>query len=632
MGKPYQQELAQLVNTTREAFLIPIDRLKRAVEDSSAHGLVIVASGGSQSAAHYLAELHQEAVGHACRIVTPLVFQSSPAYAQRNVWLLSAGGRNPDILDAGRHAIVSNAHSVTALVAAEDTPLEQLLSAYGASRTISFTLSAGKDGFLASNSLWAYCLLLERAYRAVFGTQAPITQRDSEDVLTWARKAVDDLPEWTGDLVGIGDPYTMVGMADLEMRTTEAALANVWVTDLRNIGHGRHYWFATKKRATAALCLATGDYKALAEETARLIRDASPAWVINVPGAGSKARLGSIAFSMHLAQLLGTRIRRDPGQPGIPSFGEALYNLSIPTPRFATDLEQDEQVILAKLGRHAEKLGRGEYEYWKGHLNRFRAILASTQIPAVVFDFDGTLIESSRRYEPMDRTIVAELHRLLSAGVRIGIATGRGESCGAELRNQIPQELWGQVAIGYYNGALILPMGAIELPPIDIDPVILEVEHRIERDVLWPNRGRCRTYAKQCSVSLLDGRTLSEAWAQVSAALRDLVEEGHIRVWVSSHSIDVVSAGVTKQSVASFLASQANCLPEDLLCIGDRGRWPGNDSELLQMPLSLSADECSNTVDRCWNLAGIHRRQVSATCYQLSLFDAVGGMLRFRGG
>lgn len=631
MGKPYREELQQLGSTTQESYAFPIERLKRAVEDSAGYGLVIVASGGSQTPAQYLAQLHQETLGHPCQVVTPLVFQSSAAYARGCVWLLSAGGRNPDILQAGEHAIASGAQSITALIASEDTPLQRLLAGYGASRTVSFTLAAGGDGFLATNSLWASCLLMERAYQAVFDDRPAVSREEATQLLDWAQTTIQELPQWSGDLVGLGDPDTMLGLADLEMRATEAALANVWVSDLRNLGHGRHYWFADRGAKTTALCLATPAYLPLADRTVELIGEASPAHRIEVPFAGSHARLASIAASMYIAQRLGDRIDRDPGRPGVPAFGEQIYKLAVPIQRTRTATSFDEQIVMAKLGRHAPALSEAELTHWLGRLQAYRAKLQAADIAAVVFDFDGTLIESSRRYEPLEATIVDELRRLLAAEVHVGIATGRGGSCGDELRKQLPEKLWTHVSIGYYNGAVIQPLSAPEPSITEPDAVIQEARTRIERYVLRPGRGRCRVYAQQCSVSLLDGRSLSQAWCEVAAALQDLIDPGQLVVWQSSHSIDIVSAGVSKRNVISAIAAQANCLPEDVLCIGDRGRWPGNDFELLQMPLSLSSDQCSSAQDRCWNLAGMFRRQVAATCYQLKLFEASRGLLRFKG-
>ena len=132
-------------------------------------------------------------------------------------------------------------------------------------------------------------------------------------------------------------------------------------------------------------------------------------------------------------------------------------------------------------------------------------------------------------------------------------------------------------------------------------------------------------------MTLLDGSTLEQAWARARAALDELIRNHRIRVWMSSHSIDVVLHDISKQSVVSQIASAANCLPKNILALGDRGRWPGNDTELLDHPLSLSSDECSTTPDQCWNLAGPRRRQVAATCFHLSkLVTATYGLARFQ--
>lgn len=629
MGKPYQEELGRLPYTTGEAFSFDIAVLKHAVEDAAGHGLVIVASGGSLTGAHYLADCHQQAVGHPCRAVSALVFQSHPAYAQGHVWLLSAGGRNNDVMAAAEHAIASGARSITALIAVRESPLERRLLQYGSSRSYPFALTAGSDGFLATNTLWATCILIERAYQAAFPDRTAVTEQDVQATLPWAREAAASVPPLTSTLAGIADPLTLVGLSDLEMRTTEAALGNVWVTDLRNVAHGRHFWFASHQSETQALVLTTRAYRPLAEQTAALVRSASPAHLVEVPERASG--LASIAFSMHVAGELARPSGRDPGRPGVPAFGEALYHLQWPKTEQAAPAGVESFAIQAKLGRAEADLAAEERHEWLAQLSSFCAQLAEAEIPAVVFDFDGTLIESTRRYEPLEPQISAELIRLLEGGIQIGIATGRGDSCGSELRARLPRRLWGQVLVGYYNGACLLPLEQEQLPDMPQDPGIAEAIARLRRHFPAGGRARLRSHARQCSVTLLDGSSLTDAWRQISSLLLDLVETERLRVWMSSHSVDVVANGVTKQDVVRRVAAKANCLSEQVLCLGDRGRWPGNDFELLEMPLSLSCDECSPRTDRCWNLAGGGARQVAATCAQLRRFDVSHGRLSFRG-
>src|SRR5262249_27109794 len=80
------------------------------------------------------------------------------------------------------------------------------------------------------------------------------------------------------------------------------------------------------------------------------------------------------------------------------------------------------------------------------------------------FDYDGTLVGPIRRTETPDPEVAGELSRLLASGVLIGIATGRGVSVRTALRRVLPKKAWGNVAIGYYNGAVIASLADDSTP------------------------------------------------------------------------------------------------------------------------------------------------------------------------
>lgn len=58
----------------------------------------------------------------------------------------------------------------------------------------------------------------------------------------------------------------------------------------------------------------------------------------------------------------------------------------------------------------------------------------------------------------------------------------------------------------------------------------------------------------------------------------------------------------------------------DILSIGDKGQWPGNDFDLLANPFSLSVNEVSGDPTTCWNLAPAGHRGVQATLDYLGCF------------
>jgi hypothetical protein len=75
-----------------------------------------------------------------------------------------------------------------------------------------------------------------------------------------------------------------------------------------------------------------------------------------------------------------------------------------------------------------------------------------------------------------------------------------------------------------------------------------------------------------------------------------------VRLVRSSHSLDVLAPDVSKLALVDHMTKHGR-ISGTLLCIGDRGEYPGNDFALLSTPYSLSTDEVSPAPDSCWNLA-----------------------------
>ncbi|MFX5757134.1 hypothetical protein ABTE27_24590, partial [Acinetobacter baumannii] len=63
MARPYAQEIEKLTETLAWAGSASIDDLARAVRTAALGPLVAVGSGGSLSAAHFLAQVHQSLSG-----------------------------------------------------------------------------------------------------------------------------------------------------------------------------------------------------------------------------------------------------------------------------------------------------------------------------------------------------------------------------------------------------------------------------------------------------------------------------------------------------------------------------------------------------------------------------------------
>src|SRR5262249_4802245 len=95
-----------------------------------------------------------------------------------------------------------------------------------------------------------------------------------------------------------------------------------------------------------------------------------------------------------------------------------------------------------------------------------------------------------------------------------------------------------------------------------------------------------------------------------------------IKVVCSGHSIDILDQGVSKINLIYKIKELAANPNGELLCIGDRGRWPGNDCDLLAQPYSLSVDQGSYDPHSCWNLAPAGCSGTQATLFYLRSLQA----------
>ena len=520
-----------------------------------------MASGGSSAAAEYLANLHTHYTGYPSVSQTPLEFVRSEARLDySSVWLLSAGGGNVDIRRTVRHAVLQEPGQLTLLCAATNSAAAQQLRQVTAD-VIEYNLPTGKDGFLATNSLAAFLILLARSYSTFAGKSFP---KSLEDLLrnglkdTVSFSALDQLIEpilsrevW---LVPF-DPAMGPVATDLESRFSEAALGSIKLSDLRNFAHGRHHWIAKNESTSAVLAVSSGASRHLVRSTLKLIPPSVPRAELALVDDPLLGPVAGIFATMRIAELAGAHKGLDPGRPGVPRFGSQLYCLST-APGPASEKSQDLQAIRRKFHQPIHLVRVSPlYETWREHLANFLSDIYASPIHAIVFDYDGTLVDVADRFDPPRQEIREQLLRLLNAGVKIGIATGRGKSVRRDLRQVIPREMWADVTIGYHNGAEIGPLESDLLPGAEID--------------LVPAIARCKTEIEKTAkiaqlIELSWSRfQLSAQWRkpQLGWKLLDVLKPivqaagGHdVQIVSSGHSVDILSKTISKRNVVLQLA------------------------------------------------------------------------------
>lgn len=638
MAKPYAQEMERLAETFAWANAASVDGLRDCVRRSAASPLFAIGSGGSLTAAHALAGLHRLRTKQLAVVGSPLETVQPMDGGIAN-WLISAGGGNVDILRAAERIIRREPSHITVLCGRENSPLAEMCREHPFVDLLIYPPPAGKDGFLATNSLLGFVTLLARAYAEEFersedrpvvapSLSALVDSRSS--VVENLRRSTDALWARPTTLVLYG-PSTSVGAVDLESKFTEAAIGNVQLADYRNFAHGRHHWLAKRGDASGILAFISDEDKDLAERTLNLIPDEIPVARVCIEGFASAAIVGSLAAALRIAGWAGNARGIDPGKPGVPDFGRKLYNMPLPKrskPNVPLRISaRDEMAIIRKTGCSLVDLAeRGDLDRWRRALQDFKERLQTARFAAVVFDYDGTLVDTRHRFEPASDEVVSHLLRLLRDGIAVGIATGRGGSVRRDLRSRLPESLWSNVLVGYYNGA--------EIDHLDVDAVpgsadetcepLREIARALRRDAYLT--ANAEQTDRKYQITLTAKRRIPEErlWEAVNQVAIDAYGAG-VRVTRSTHSVDLLAPGVSKLSVVQKLRS--NGTGGEILSIGDRGRWPGNDFDLLGSPLSLSVDETNADPSTCWNLGDWGQRGVGITLDYLAAFITNEGLL-----
>ena len=644
MARPYAREMVLLAETFDWATAVEIEPLLQAVRVAGLSPLRIVGSGGSLTGAHAMAGLHQRHTGRLASVVTPLEAIDEPLGAATATWLLSAGGGNADVLAAAKAAILREPRQVGVLCGRESSALAALCRRHPFVDLLLYPPPAGKDGFLATNSLFGFTALLTRAYAIALGSDA-----DWQAVVDHVRPLLSDgaaipkawkaatTPLWTrSTTLVLHGPSTRIGAVDIESKFTEAALGHVQIADYRNFAHGRHHWLAKRSETSAVLAFVTGPDRILAERTLALIPTQVPQARITFDGGPGAVALASLLAALRLTEWVGRTRGIDPGRPGVPEFGRKLYGLRLGQPRSVAGSprlsRRQAAAITRKTGVVPEHLAvAGALDRWQEALAAFLRRLRDARFAGIVLDYDGTMLDARRRSEPAAPEMTSELARLVQAGARIGIATGRGKSVRRDLQERLPRTLWPLVLVGYYNGSEVAPLDDESVPDgtekvcATLEPLAAAL--RRQPEISACTRQEDRPF--QITLEIIRFMPLNR--------LRNLVHQvllttdvRNVAVTCSSHSVDIVAPRGSKLNVVRRI--QETTGKEPVLTIGDRGRWPGNDHELLCEPFALGVDEISVDPTTCWHLGEPGQRGPAVTLEYLSVLEVQNGRLKFATG
>lgn len=639
MGKPYADEVAFIPNAFKWAIDQDIKPLEATIGRLSAHGLISVGSGGSFTAAAFQSFLHET--------ITSRVSYASPPYqlltkqnAIRNtgISVLSAEGKNKDVLGCFQYILACEPQELMTLTLRSDSPLNRIALDSNFASSISYPMIWDKDGYLATNSLIATCVLLYRAYQANFphlllGCPSDVedlihdcVEIDPSDKSTFLQALCKDKDRTRSFLVVTGQSGHIAGI-DLESRIAESALGICQVIDFRSYAHGRHLWASQNENQAACIVIWAEEDQHLYQNLRETLPSKIPTLSIKLRGRNYLRQLASIISIVRLIKDLSDVHQIDPGQPEVSNAGRDIHELDAFTRHLQIHKTSTEEWAITRKFGGAHLYSPESSAEFNQSYNNFIHQLTSTKFGAIVFDYDATLSTMDKRFEKLDPFVAKALNRLLSQGIRIGIATGRGKSVPKSIREFFDESYRTDFLIGMYNGSNIKSL-ADDLE--SCEGVSTPFEHFIQRIEAEPFfKAVFKTIEKrptQLSFQTRDGTCCEIAWRAICEILQEK-EFLHLKALRSTHSWDVIERNTSKTKVSDqFIANNLN-----VLSIGDRGLWPGNDCELLSYGLGLGVDEVSPVINKAWNIAPQGLKGVGATLYYLSKLTITNGNFTYGG-
>ncbi|MBC8146905.1 MAG: HAD hydrolase family protein [Bacteroidetes bacterium] len=632
MGKPFKTELERISQTIEWTNSLRIDELKKKINSFNNIPVLIIGSGGSLSACHYAVLLCQQN-GVFAKALTPLdIIYSENLIGKTHLIFISASGKNNDILFGFKNAVQKEPRSITSICMRTNSPLVKLSDKYSISRAFEFDIPSGKDGFLATNSLIAYFIILYKA----FGNKIEKQQLDirigepRNEIRSFVNKIANDY-----SIVVLYGGWGQPVAVDIESKCTESALCNILPSDYRNFGHGRHHWFAKRKRS-AIIALITPKEEKLALKTLGELPREIPKLIISSEYDTPYSSIDLLIKSFVLIDELGQMQSIDPGKPGVPEFGRKLYNL-----RFASSFTiKNNNLTLRATNAIKRKLQiasinnlkSNELSQWIKAYNKFISKLNKTRFGTLVFDYDGTLCSSENRRNGLSNPIISELTRILEAGFIIAIVTGRGKSIRFDMQNAIPNKFWGNIIIGYYNGSQIGKLKDNSMPNTEMTPD-KSLSNLTKHLSDFTNKHDVSLTLRPQQLTLEDNNSID--WENTKNCIFQELQKlnlNDLKIVQSGHSIDIIPRDVSKLNIIPHCVQSANNnnLPSVCICIGDKGQWPGNDYELLSTEYSLSVDEVSLCQESCWNIADTGIRNTEATISYLQRIQTKEGFMQFK--
>lgn len=581
--------------------------LAKALEEGRSRPTIAVGSGGSAIAADYFARCRETLFSVRTSVETPMQFVlGASSIADCDVWLFSASSDNADVLAAVETAIKRRARCIQLVTRNPEGAAAKKARAAGEIHTV--PVADVRDGYLATHSLVATTTALLLASDLASGEPVGRPLAMSYLAGTKARLSAEARAALQDRLSFLTSEDTLLVLADPQVRPVatlidtslwESGICPVQTTDFRNFAHGRHAWIHQRSPSSIILALTGQDSRSIWHTLKNNLPNGLRILEIDLGRSGRLANALGVIDALVLLEAMGTAVDIDPGRPPVGLYAKDIYE--DPALLFLShELSPSVDHKRAAVFRHDDPssqdllLTEARRDWLAG--------LSGAVFGGLVLDYDGTIVRTADRYSPPADDLIAELERLLSEGMKVAIATGRGSSAGKDLRQVLRPEFHAGVTVAYYNGGYIRGLAvdtSVERPPAD--PAIDEA-------IAW----------LRANESLFTAACPLESGVQITIQKRDLknteaflaaveacppLADGRLRLTRSAHSFDLIPLATTKLAAVKAIIAE---LDEGLavLCVGDSGSRSGNDHAILATPYGISVGDVCGSANGCWSFFG----------------------------
>ncbi|UWU25945.1 HAD hydrolase family protein (plasmid) [Rhizobium sp. CB3060] len=606
----FSEKLDRLAETAALAAARDARIMAKALDEGRTRPTIAIGSGGSAIAADYFARCRETLFSARTFVETPMQFVlGASSLAEYDIWLFSASSDNADVIAAVETAIKRRARSIH-LITRNPEGLAALKATAAGGLVHAVPVADLKDGYLATHSLVATTSALLIASDLVSG--APVGAELVGKYLTGVAEGLSrSARENTRDRFrSLESGHTLLILADPQVRPVatlidtslwESGICPVQTTDFRNFAHGRHAWIHQRTPSSMVLALTGEDSRGVWRSLKDNLPDALRSVEVDLGRCGRLANALGLIDALVLVEAMGAAVGTDPGRPPIGANAKDIYenpallslSADLPPPiehKRAAVLRQDDP-----LSQHLLLV-----EARKNWLNG----LAEAVFGGIVLDYDGTIVRTADRFSPPGDDLIIEIERLLSHGMKVAIATGRGSSAGKDLRKVVKPGFHADVTIAYYNGGYIRTLDIdtkIERPSADasIEEAIAWLSANKRLFVTWS------VFEPGVQITIQQDDLANPETFAVDVSTCPPIADGRVRLTRSAHSFDLIPSTTTKLAAVRAITEE---LDEgfSVLCVGDSGSRSGNDYAILATPHGISVGDVCGLANGCWSFFGDH--------------------------